>query len=586
MNKSFTKGKRNPNRERNSRDTKKFATTANASSKEEATTTECKENGAMNDLKWYVVSEQVLNDVARIPYSLPVGMAYSRDPRFQHLPSGSELLLSNYDSAVPGIFVSKIMPILGKATIADDPVNVAANSIYQYVRSKISGSRPYDAVDFMIYLGAMDSVFCLCTWLTRLYGTMYTYHGANRYLARALVEAQDVDYDDFRANLTQFRATFNQLIAKIKSLYVPSNMSIFVRHAWMFANYYIEGMSEKDQIYCHAPAGYYTFGLDSDKAGMLSAHPIHTNPKLKVTDVVNMLDDMITPIFDDEDFNRISGDLLKAYEGNVFTITEIPDIATVSLQYNEEVLLQFKNAKYMPVISYPDLGRFANNAFDYHQDYNKRYLEFVMPEASYDMIHKFTSTSNSTTIVTASSSDADKTMLASKFSDWSKDTLLTTPHNDVVPGENMINTRLTLGFDIQPDVTAIWSGKVNDLAVGTEWPLDYHIYCHRRDKSNGLTDLFQRSYSYSMYMDTSDYVSVRTAVMSQLPILESFKYHPELFITLIEYDVNTQTYYYRNAGRSIFELDNYATINFNALTGLHNAAILGQYNVPNLSVGK
>lgn len=579
MNKSFKKGKRNPSNPRNLRETKKFTT------ERPENDTKCDDKVSMNDLKWYVVSEQVLNDAARIPYSLPVGMAFSRDPNFQHLPSGYELLISNYDSAIPGVLVSRLMPILGNAHIADDPVNVAANSIYQFVRSKISGSRPYDAVDFMIYLGAMDSVFCICTWLTRLYGTMYTFHGANRYLARTLVEAQGFDYDDFMQNLTMFRASFNQMIAKIKSLYVPSNMSIFVRHSWMFANYYIEGMSEKDQIYCHAPGGYYTFGLDSSKAGMLNAHPMKWSG-IKVSDALRILDDMITPIFDDEDFNRISGDLLKAYEGKVFSITEIPDIATVNLQYSEEVLLQFKNAKYQPVSVDEANDKFANDAFNYHQDYNKRYLEFVMPEASYTNINKFNQYANAMSNVNSLSSDAEKTMLASMFGDWSKGTMLTSPHSDVTPGENMINTRLTLGFDIVPDATSLWSGKVQDIGVGTEWPMFYTIFCHRRNKSNGITDTFERHYSYSMYMDTSDYISVRTAVMSQLPILSSFKYHPELFISLIELDTDTNTYYYRNAGRSLFEVDNYACVDFNVIKGLHNAAILGQYNVPNLAIGK
>lgn len=576
MNKSFKKGKRNPHNERNSRDTRKFE------AKPESVDTDSK-NG-MNDLRWYVVSDQVLLDAARIPYSLPVGMPFSRDPKFQHIPSGYELLTSNYDSAVPGILVSHVMPILGNAAIADDPVNVAANSIYQYVRSKISGSRPYDAVDFMIYLGAMDSVFCFCTWLTRIYGTMYTFHGANRYLARTLVEAQGFDYDDFMANLTQFRAMFNQLIAKIKSLYVPSNMSIFVRHSWMFANYYIEGMSEKDQIYCHVPFGYYTFGLDSDKAGMLQAHMIGDTP-LKVSDVIGILDSMVTPVFDDEDFNRISGDLLKAYEGNVFTITEIPDIATVKLEYNEEVLLQFKNAKYLPVLG-REAGVFADDAFNYHQDYNKRYLEFVMPESALSVIHKFTTTSNQWIEVKSTDTDTLKTMLASKFSDWSKNTLITSPHSDVVPGENMINTRLTPALDIVADATSIWSGKIQDIAVGTEWPVYYSIHCHRRAKSNGITDTFARNYTLSMFMDTSEFTTVRTAVMSQLPVLSTFKYHPELFISLVEYDADTSSYYFRNSGRSLFEVDNYALPDFQAIRGLHNAAILGQYNVPNLSIGK
>lgn len=540
-----------------------------------------------NDLSWYVIDEQVLNDAARIPYNLPVGMPFPRRATFDHIDSTDPnytVHQSVFDSSMPGILVSQVMPILGNAQNPSDPVNVAANSVYQLVRSRNSGGwGTIDAVDFMIYFGVMDSVFSYCTYLSRLYATIYTYHQANRYLSRGLIESQNVDYDDLVTNLASFRARFNVLIAKIKSLYVPNNMPIFIRHAWMFSNYYIEGDSDKDQIYMHAPIGYYTFQLDNDGAGMMKAHHLHAGGTLTASRLLQILDDMIDPIYQDEDFNRISGFLLKAYEGKVFTVTEIPDIATVNLEHNEEVLLQFKNMKFLPVTI--DNG-FKDNAFDYVQDSTKRYLKFTMPESALTNYSYFDTNSNARIIDVPNWTGWNYAFFASKMMDASKDCMLTSPHADVTPGENMINSRLVIKPSISADSTSPWSGKIDDIAVGTEWPMYYTIFAYRRNRNTQLVDLFYRHYETTMAVEATIYTSVRTLSESQLPVLSCFKYHPELFITVLEYDADNNRYYFRNAGRSLFDVDNYTLVNFDTVQGLHAAAIMAQYNVPNLAIGK
>lgn len=555
--------------------------------KNESADNEAEVKQSFNDLSWYVVDEQVLNDAARIPYSLPVGMPFPRTASFQYTGTDPQDTVheSVYDSAIPGILVSHVMPILGNAKNPSDPVNIAANSIYQFVRSKNSGGwGTIDAVDFMIYFGAMDSVFTYCTYLSRLYATVFTYHQANRYLSRALIEAQGVDYDDLVANLAVFRARFNVAIAKIKSLFIPNNMSIFVRHSWMFSKYYIEGESDKDQIYMHAPIGYYTFDLDSDGAGMLKANHMHRGGTANVSRLLQILDDMIDPIYQDEDFNRISGFLLKAYEGRVFTVSEIPDIATVSLEHNEEVLLQFKNEKFLPVIITTG-GTFADNAFDYYQDTTKRYLQFTMPESALYEFTEVTSGSNLAHVDYQSWNQTGWAHFASKMMDHSKSCLLTSPHTDVTPGENMINTRLIVKPAISQDTSTNWQGKIDDIAVGTEWPVYFSVFCYRRLRSTGVTTLFNRNYETSVLINATKYTSVRTLSESQLPVLSAFKYHPEIFLTVIETDENGVRWE-RNAGRSLFDVDNYAIVNFEAIQGLHTAAILAQYNVPKLSIGQ
>lgn len=534
------------------------------------------EKCAPNDLGWYVIDDQVLNDAARIPYSIPVGMPFQRDGS---TPITSDVRLQNYDDAMPGILVSEVMPLLGPAQDAGAPVNVAANSVYQYVRSKISGSRPYDAVDMMVYLGAMDSLYCVLTWITRLYSTVFTYHQSNRYLSRALIEAQGIDYDDLVANLSSFRAQVNILIAKTRALYLPSILPIFKRHSWMFSHYYIEGESEKDQIYMHVPAGIHHFEYDAAGAGMLRARRFDKSALIGTQGLINTLNYLINPIYADEDFNRISGDFLKAYEGNVFTLTEIPDIATTVLTYNEEVLLQFKNAKYKWVRE--DGDNWYDDCFSYSQDVNKAFLEFKMTDEALNSYRMMDTNVNASYKVDASELQNRWDTLSCEIYDWTKDVLLTSPHHDVTPGENMINTRLTLsitGKAASNKANAEW----DDWMFGTEWPLRFIIYTFHRDKVTKALSLFHRSYERVMFLDIEQPATVYSVCSSQWPIISAFKYTPEISLGYVETSVPRIS----DAGRSIFEVDNYALIGHNVVSGLHTAAVLGEYNIPRLSVGR
>lgn len=551
-----------------------------------------------NDPEWYVNSEQILKDVARVPYSIPVGTCFVRDGKYNVQPRDQydQINYPGYDNAIPGILVSYLMPTLGMTDqSAESAVNVASNSMFQFVRSKISGSRRYEAVDMMIYMGAMDSLYCILTWLTRLYATAYTYHQSNKYLARAIIEAQNVDFDDLIDNLPNFRAAVNIELAKVRAMYLPSAMPIFKRHSWMFSHYFIEGDSEKDQIYFHSPAGYHYFTTDDEGKGALSGVCIcHATTKFTTSYLIQMIRQMINPIFEREDFNIISGDLLKAYEGNVFTLTEIPDIATVQLTNSPEVLLQFKNAKYKYIPNAGAQNPFSwdSGFFNYYQN-NTHHLTMVgntptgIP-ALLGYMYNVGNTPNDNAYIkyNASGNQFGAISLESDMWVWSKDTLLTTPSHDVQPVENMINTRLTLAFSFKQDSTT-YSGLnfvYDQLYFGSEWPVFYKLFAYHRNKSNGNITLFSRTYERSLLLDMN---SCAVWVKSQEPVRSAFKYLPEISIVSYHGDLD-----HANAitidlpGRSIFEVDNYATINAQIVAGLHSAAILGEYNIPNLSVGR
>lgn len=532
-----------------------------------------------NDISWYTPDLQILNDAGRLPYSIPTGMPISR-PYTNQGTSGT-------DFAIPGILVQKIMPTLGYAADPSDPVNVAAQGVYSFVRHLNSGSRNYDPVDLMIYIGALDSVYSCISWATRIYATICSYTQGNRYLPRVLMKAQGVDFDDIADNMVQFRAKLNQRIAKASQLMVPNIMPIFERHRWLFANYYIEGDDMKDQIYLYAPIGFYKFQLDSDDAGMLKAVRLGgIRTELKADDIIQLLDDMLNPIIEDEDFNIMSGDIYKAYNGNIVTYSMIPDMIAMNFTFDENVLLQFKNSKSLPVAE--STTGWDNNHFDYVQDSTKRYLTMTISSSG---IKGYMDPFLGFTKYSGSMAAPEAARVLSTMRAWSKPIMLTSPHRNVEAAENMISTRGTTACEMTISSTA-GNSNFKNIYFGSEWYERFEIWTNIRFRSSGTITHYHQDLSYTISLGLDLDSSSTTAswvetfmgeLFTGIEALAKFKYHPEVFL-LFNGQKGGTAMSLDNTAQSLFEVDNYSVVDANVIKGLHDAALLGEYNVPRIAL--
>lgn len=492
---------------------------------------------------------------------------------------------SGTDQSMPGVLVQKVMPTLGYANSPSDPVNIAAQGVYSFVRHLNSGSRNYDPTDLMIYIGAYDSIYYMISWMSRLYATICSYSQGNRFLPRILIEAQGVNFQDLADNMPSFRMKLNQRIAKASQLMIPKVMPIFDRHRWMFANYYIEGDTMKDQIYMYSPIGFYKFTLDSDGAGMLKAVNLreYNASPLTLSNLMQMLDDMLDPIIQDEDFNIMSGDIYKAYQGNIVTYTLLPDLLAMNFAYDEGVLLQFKNAKGRGV-ELDSSRHFLNDFFDVTQDSTKSYL---IVNNNADAVRGYSDVFVGFIGVDSGSLPLvkDAARLSSRV--WTKPVLLTSPHSDVDAAENMINTRGTMAAE----VTMGTDGGSDSFKFyyGSEWYGPFELYLYTRSRSTRNVSVVKQTLEYSsiIIINTADTAANISAFLGQLvdvlSSLTKFKYHPEVFITEMVVDANNQADNL-DYGTSCFEVDNYSVIDYNVIKGMHDAALLGEYNVPRIAL--
>lgn len=329
-----------------------------------------------NDPGWYFKDRAVLQDVASFSYGTPVGAPL-------HVSEVMQVTDSQFCATVPGLLTMHIVPGPGVATNDQDPVNLAATNVYAYVRYKNSGAKNYDSPDLMMYLLAMDSIYGMWNWMKRIYGYTSTYSSRNKYLPRAIVEANGVDFDDILRNLADFRAYLNMKTFEITAFNVPATMTYMVRHSWLFSNVYKDSNTAKAQMYMYVPEMFYQYDeTTSERGSQLVPVPITADMEmanktasptlLKFKDLVTLYNSMLAAMNYSEDVGVISGDILKAYEGNLFTISTIDPDFKLEPVYSEEVLTQIENAS----LVYPVTNFWQDTSWYITQDPDTNYIKY------------------------------------------------------------------------------------------------------------------------------------------------------------------------------------------------------------------
>lgn len=292
-----------------------------------------------NDVRWHASDDQLLKDAASLAFAYP---------------SGHELVIGGKAVDLPGICTIDVFPAVGKALTFSDPINVAANKVYSFVRHANSGHSNYDAPDLMLYLLSGTSLYSEIMWAQRIYAWAFTYSQRNEYIGRAILQAMGVDYDEVIHHLADFRADLNVAISKISSIMLPSNMPVFEWMAFLYKDVYIDGPSIKDQLYFYRPGAFFDFEYDVDEKvpGLVLKTIDYTTP-LTTSNIIGIINASIDAILDQEDFGIMGGDILKAYgtEG-LLGITYIPEMLAANPLFDETVLHQFKNATLFKFTTY------------------------------------------------------------------------------------------------------------------------------------------------------------------------------------------------------------------------------------------
>lgn len=293
---------------------------------------------AYNDPSWYVGSDAQAVAAANVSFGNPVGAIWDL------APNGTEptTLEAFNDQFTPGIMAIRTVTTPGIAIAGSDPINLAAQDVYSWVRHANAGHTNYDPQDLMIYLLAMDEMYSMYAWLKRAYGIARNYTAYNRYYPDSLLEAMNINPADFRSNLASIHYYLLQLEGNLRKFNVPTGMPFFTRHQWMYSEIFVDAMNIKAQTYLYTPTIYRTYE-ETSGAGYLKANLIPAGNRFGYADIKAIIDTMISKLVVSEDCGIISGDIAKAYS-SLYAVPETPIDYQVLPTFNPEVLQQFHNA--------------------------------------------------------------------------------------------------------------------------------------------------------------------------------------------------------------------------------------------------
>lgn len=265
---------------------------------------------------------------------------------------------------IPSIMSLDWIPSFGISSMSTDPASVAGKEIYSRVRAAYSGSLDADAPDFMIYLGALDSVFSYLGYLKRMYRCLTTYTPENLALPDALLEAMGIFDEDavkLRRDKTRLWQGINELILLSRKFKCPAVMDIFNRHYWMSDNVYADAATLRAQLYMFTLVGVYQLQDAVEDNGSIEPAYLQLVP---IPGNFASLDDtskgdhyicdtllefgrnLINALDAWDDCYTISGYLQRAYEGTPnFAVAELLQDEMMTAQYVPEVLAQIENSR-------------------------------------------------------------------------------------------------------------------------------------------------------------------------------------------------------------------------------------------------
>lgn len=310
---------------------------------------------SLNDISWYKRYPELLEASARIAFPYRPGMT---------LDMGSIIYDDDKSTAkasysIPGVATMRWIPSFGRSSKATDPTSIAAREIYSKVRSKFSGSLDADAPDFLVYMGALDSIFSYIGALKRIYRILDIYTPQNYVLPDGLLTMMGLStsaINQLRKDKANFNLAINQLVRMTKKFALPASMDLFVRHYWMNDNVYMDRADIGSQFYVFNQTGFYYYTAINTPEGVpaagLSLMPAlwdGLDPWNPPSDAVSLLytfgETLINALSSWDDSYTISGYLMRAYEGvEQFTVDELPLHDQFSPVFVPEVLSQIENS--------------------------------------------------------------------------------------------------------------------------------------------------------------------------------------------------------------------------------------------------
>lgn len=537
------------------------------------------------DAAWHG-NAYLLQAAASFPYAYSVGGRYKWDnPLFykQNILPSESVPLDTF--TVPGLVTFEVTPVYPSNGDLNDPLNVAGQSQFSFIRHANSGARNYKSPDLIIYDVCMDQIYAYINWLMRIYGNARKFTITNQYYGQALLQSENIDADDVRSHLMDFYGGINVLIDKAAQFAVPGNMPVFKRHSMLYQAIYCEGDSIKDQLYMYTPSGFYGYAYDATtSAGSAQFIPRSviedladpTNPNSKKLTVRKLLDfgtNLVNRFLQDDDFALISGDTLKAYGDNILKLVAMPIDYNTPTYTDLNVLECMKNATCVQSLTIgnltqdPTTNQLSQNIWGTYNPATDLY-EINTTNLSlrlYQMGCLQAMCENRVISTIRTEPKPEDTMEITRHTVGARNfRVLDTPNDR----GDMALVDLICSSDIITRAK-YWAWEYD--ATTTTWQLSFRQSVYAMPggaalKSNS-TGVEVLDTWYDFFRDTARWTA--------------FKFHPAIHAMLFSREQGTSDYagLIVTSAKLFFDVDNYTILNNNNLDQLHNADIMYMYGI-------
>lgn len=562
------RGKRSPSRKPIDRDNRY---------RDEARECQTGEKGKMsslNDISWYSRNPNLLQAAGSFPFPYRPGMNL---PIFNPVAQGASFTSAdNYaDTGIPGIMVLSWIPNFGNSSTSLDPASIAGQEMYARVRAAYSGSLDADAPDYIVYIGALDSVFTYLGWLKRVYRTISTYTPENFYLPNGIMAAMEFPVwavAQLRQDKTRLWQGINELILMSRKFKCPAIMDLFNRHYWMSDNIYADESAQSAQFYMFNLSGVYKCQLQKEDSSEeqvmgLQMVPIPVMPASApagddhyvVDTLVSFGQDIIRAIDSWDDGYTISGYLGRAYDGvPSFAVAELLQDELLTAQFVPEVLTQIENSR--TVLPYGATLKFTGG--------NNPFSGFAVTQ------NVATNAVVSKTIIAATKQNEDEVAQLYKAFANGPQPVLSLRSLQPTVADSVIASRL---IGISDSVTIAGNNViVNSVTAGTEVPLVWRVVYTNNGGVNyrhahvwTITPIALVNPAESSSPSGGTFYTARD--LAGLFMMPQFDWHPFTYVAYTDTDQKIRLFINGDS-------HNITTITKEALVNLHRICFFSEFN--------
>lgn len=283
---------------------------------------------------------------------------------FQSFIGNGELTGS---AVMPSILSYYFNPCIGTRNNEDletSAINLAARKLYSVLSNKSGRTAQYGPQDVIMAILAVGEIVSMVSWMQRAFGSVMTYSQRNRDLPKNIFNAMCINYDDFTANIANYRVQVNTIIQTFNKVAIPANIAWFQKCSAMYEAIYQDSPDEMAQLYIFNPATtWYLNESVYDQGTILQSifwcvDRVSNERSVKnFSTYISQLKGMVNALLTSTTLNLVYADILNYCNNNnvpMLKIGLIDETYSVTPVYDQEALLHIHN---MSIIDAPNVIR-------------------------------------------------------------------------------------------------------------------------------------------------------------------------------------------------------------------------------------